>query len=195
MTIRRMRIGCWIPRATNAHNQTVRYLLLFRCNHGCTNAPQCYFIGVLPVYFIGYNRAAFISIHPDSPQLYSTIEIKCFIEGLELHFDIVLPALLIIFAYNLLNNNSVVVPCTRPGCSLTSNHTIDDCQTTISNIPPTSCNFPHPFEKSLPETVFTVLAFHSSMFVCLFLARQPPMSHGLLIHEVSRLHTMTHHSR
>ena len=32
-------------------------------------------------------------------------------------------------------------------------------------------------------------------FVCLFLARQPPVGHGLLIHEVSRSHTTTHHSR
>jgi len=31
--------------------------------------------------------------------------------------------------------------------------------------------------------------------VCLFLARQPPMGQGLLIHEVSRSHTASHHSR
>jgi len=31
-------------------------------------------------------------------------------------------------------------------------------------------------------------------FVCLFLARQPPVGQSLLIHEVSRSHTMTHHS-
>jgi len=30
---------------------------------------------------------------------------------------------------------------------------------------------------------------------CLFLAQQPPLGHGLLIHMVSRSHTMTHHSR
>jgi hypothetical protein len=29
----------------------------------------------------------------------------------------------------------------------------------------------------------------------LFLARQPPVNHGLLIHEVSTSHTTTHHSR
>ena len=33
------------------------------------------------------------------------------------------------------------------------------------------------------------------LFVCLFLARQPPVGHGLLIHEVSRSHTTTYHSR
>ena len=31
--------------------------------------------------------------------------------------------------------------------------------------------------------------------IWLFLARQPPVDHGFLIHEVSRLHTTTHHSR
>jgi hypothetical protein len=33
------------------------------------------------------------------------------------------------------------------------------------------------------------------LFVCLFLAQQPPVDQGLLIHEVSRSHTTTHHSR
>jgi len=32
-------------------------------------------------------------------------------------------------------------------------------------------------------------------FVCLFLARQPPVGQDLLIHEASRSHTTTHHSR
>jgi len=32
-------------------------------------------------------------------------------------------------------------------------------------------------------------------FVCLFLVRQPPVGQGLLIHEVSKSHTMTHHSQ
>ena len=34
-----------------------------------------------------------------------------------------------------------------------------------------------------------------TLFVCLFLARQPPVAQGLLLHEVSRSHTTTHHSR
>ena len=34
-----------------------------------------------------------------------------------------------------------------------------------------------------------------SKFVCLFLARMPPVGHGLLIIEVSRSQTRTHHSR
>jgi len=33
------------------------------------------------------------------------------------------------------------------------------------------------------------------LFVCLYLAQQPPVSQVLLIHEVSRSHTTTHHSR
>ena len=35
------------------------------------------------------------------------------------------------------------------------------------------------------------------LFVCLFvcLAQQPPVDHGLLIHEISRSHTTTHHCR
>jgi hypothetical protein len=32
-------------------------------------------------------------------------------------------------------------------------------------------------------------------FVCLFLARQPPLGQDLLIHEVSRSHTTTQHTR
>ena len=34
-----------------------------------------------------------------------------------------------------------------------------------------------------------------SLFVGLFLARQPRVGQGPLIHEVPRLHTKTHHSR
>ena len=38
--------------------QNVYYLLLFHCNCGCTNAPQCYVIRTLPVLFhVEYSRA------------------------------------------------------------------------------------------------------------------------------------------
>jgi len=50
ITIRRMRIGCWIRKATNAHNRPLQYSLLFHCNYGCTNTPQYYFIRTLPVF-------------------------------------------------------------------------------------------------------------------------------------------------
>ena len=43
MRIWRMRIACWVPKATNTH------LLLFHSNNGCTNAPQCYVIRTLTV--------------------------------------------------------------------------------------------------------------------------------------------------
>jgi len=41
MTIGRMLIACWIPKATDTHSQYV-ILLLFHCKNGCPNAPQCY---------------------------------------------------------------------------------------------------------------------------------------------------------
>ena len=34
------------------HNQDVQYLLLFHCNNGCMNMPQCYVIHTLPVLLI-----------------------------------------------------------------------------------------------------------------------------------------------
>ena len=37
------------------------------------------------------------------------------------------------------------------------------------------------------------LSYYSNTF--LFLAQQPPVGQGLLIHEVSRSHATTHHSR
>jgi hypothetical protein len=52
MTVWRMRITCWIPKATNTHTEVVYYLLLFNCNNGCTNAPQYYAVCTLPVLFM-----------------------------------------------------------------------------------------------------------------------------------------------
>jgi hypothetical protein len=40
----RMRIACWIPKAIQTQIQNMLHLLLFHCNNGCTNAPQCYVI-------------------------------------------------------------------------------------------------------------------------------------------------------
>jgi hypothetical protein len=37
MTIRGMRIACWIPKATNTRSE---HVMLFHGNSGCTNAPQ-----------------------------------------------------------------------------------------------------------------------------------------------------------
>jgi hypothetical protein len=41
MTIWRMRIAYWIPKAIWSLSEYVT-LMLFHCNNGCTNAPPCY---------------------------------------------------------------------------------------------------------------------------------------------------------
>jgi hypothetical protein len=40
-----------------------------------------------------------------------------------------------------------------------------------------------------------VVSFTPRILCCLFLARHPPLGQGFLIHEVSRSHSTTHHSR
>jgi len=50
ITILRMRIARWTTKATHAH--VTSYLLLFHCNNGCANAPQCYVKRTLTVLFI-----------------------------------------------------------------------------------------------------------------------------------------------
>jgi hypothetical protein len=65
MTIWRMRIAYCIPRL-RTHTQHIQYLMLFRCNSGCTNAPECHVIRTLPVFtelmlrypFSGYNAVS-----------------------------------------------------------------------------------------------------------------------------------------
>ena len=58
-----------------------------------------------------------------------------------------------------------------------------------------------PFLVCSPEhhlvrsTFIERLIMKCSPFFCFFSALQPPVGHGLLIHEVSRSHTTTHHSR
>jgi hypothetical protein len=73
--IRRMRIACWITKATDrqtdrqagrqararAHAQNIRYLLLLRGNNAYTNASQCYVIRtsrllLLIIYLLLYNQ-------------------------------------------------------------------------------------------------------------------------------------------
>ena len=49
MTIWRMRIACWVPKATNAHPWNMKYLLLFHCINGCTKCSQCYVKRILPL--------------------------------------------------------------------------------------------------------------------------------------------------
>ena len=55
MTVWRMRIECWAPKATNAHTQNIQHILLFHGNSGCTNSPLCYVIHALSVLFVLYN--------------------------------------------------------------------------------------------------------------------------------------------
>ena len=50
ITIWRMRIACWITKATNTHPEYV-ILIAFHRNNGCRNAPKCYFIRTLHVLF------------------------------------------------------------------------------------------------------------------------------------------------
>ena len=49
--------------------------------------------------------------------------------------------------------------------------------------------------RMLYEDLCMVVMGRDLYIVCLFLALQPPVGHGLLIHEISRSHTTTHHSR
>jgi len=47
MTICDMRTACWIPMATYTHS--VYVALIFTWKNGCTNAPQCYVVLIVPV--------------------------------------------------------------------------------------------------------------------------------------------------
>ena len=64
MTIWRMRIACWVPKATSTHTQVVYYSLLYHCNNGCTNAPRCCVIRTLPVLLtiISYIKSAIMAV-------------------------------------------------------------------------------------------------------------------------------------
>jgi len=41
MTTQRLRIACWIPKATNTHTGCVM-LIVFHTNNGCKNGSQYY---------------------------------------------------------------------------------------------------------------------------------------------------------
>ena len=51
MTIWRMRIACWIPKATNTHSQYVT-LTAFTISNGYANAPRYYVIRAFSVLFM-----------------------------------------------------------------------------------------------------------------------------------------------
>ena len=48
MTVLRMRIACWIPKATNTHSDYV-ILIAFLLLQWLDNVPHCYVICTLPV--------------------------------------------------------------------------------------------------------------------------------------------------
>ena len=51
MTIRHASVASWVPKATDTRSEYV-ILIVFHCNNGYTNAPQCYVIRTLPVSYI-----------------------------------------------------------------------------------------------------------------------------------------------
>jgi hypothetical protein len=52
-TIRRKRMGCCVPKASNTHTEYV-ILIVFPCSHGCTNAPQWYVWHTLCVLLVSF---------------------------------------------------------------------------------------------------------------------------------------------
>ena len=59
MTIWRMRIACWIHKATDTHSQYIILTIFFppHYNNGCTNVPQYYTIRIFPVsLYIGHDN-------------------------------------------------------------------------------------------------------------------------------------------
>jgi hypothetical protein len=48
MAIWRVRVACWITKATYAHSQYL--ILIFQLNSGYANAPQCYVERTLPAF-------------------------------------------------------------------------------------------------------------------------------------------------
>jgi len=49
ITIWRMRITCWIPKATDTHSEYVKIILY--SNNGYTNAPEWYVLYTMPILF------------------------------------------------------------------------------------------------------------------------------------------------
>ena len=51
MTIWRMSIACWTPKAKNTHSEYITIIAFLRHN-GCTKAPQWYVIRTLPLFLM-----------------------------------------------------------------------------------------------------------------------------------------------
>ena len=61
MTIWRVRVACWLPKATHTHTiphhaQNMQYLLLFHCNNGNTNAPHIVLCLCRRVVYVTLNK-------------------------------------------------------------------------------------------------------------------------------------------
>ena len=61
MTVWRILITCWIPKATNISSV---YLLLFHCNSSRTNTPQCYVIRTLSILILSQMWRYFVAQIP-----------------------------------------------------------------------------------------------------------------------------------
>jgi len=60
MTVWRVRIACWIPRATNIRSGCGAFPVQ-QC--GCTNVPQCYIIHTFPLWFVSVYFHCRVCIH------------------------------------------------------------------------------------------------------------------------------------
>ena len=67
----------------------MQHLLLFRCNSGCTNEPQCYATRTLPVVVISFSYLVFLHLH-----LFLCILLRIF--PLNLHTHTILNPLLVL---------------------------------------------------------------------------------------------------
>ena len=75
----RMRNACCIKLRLQTHTHNKYYLLLYHCNNGCTNAPQCHVVHCLSYL----NTAQFVprTINPLNPELNPI----CYLLGLLAH--------------------------------------------------------------------------------------------------------------
>ena len=52
MTIWRVRIACWIPKATNTHSEYVIHMAFALQQFSPPNTPQCYVMRTLPILLV-----------------------------------------------------------------------------------------------------------------------------------------------
>ena len=76
MTVRRMRISCWIPKATNTKSQYV-ILILFKMILWLDDVPQCYVVCTLPVFLFILNSKSGIENSGENWGLYG--DASCYV--------------------------------------------------------------------------------------------------------------------